>query len=327
MKKFLINTGVFLTSISLFAFTAHAQGVPDVNTGITTLAGLIDAFTKNIVKSLGTMFLALGVVAFFYGVVQYIWGVRQGETAKITAGNKFMGVGLLALFVMFSVYGIIKLGQGILFGSANVNKIDIPEINFVKGTGNATTNTNGGGLNGAGAQMTCPNGVDKVPASLGIGACPGGSGTGGSNGGVNGSDGYLCPDGKTKYFNQSDAKFCPSGTSGGGTKKANGYSCTDSSECTSGFCDPVDDTCTAKGQGSLKPNGYSCTNGSQCSSGFCDPADDTCSNLPVSGGGVGDCGSGEKNECETDSDCQDGQKCFAKYHCLDSPTVCKTVIQ
>lgn len=220
MKKFLINTGIFITSFSFFAVTAHAQGVPDVNNGITTLAGLIDAFTKNIVKSLGTLFLALGVVAFFYGVVQYIWGVRQGEAAKITAGNKYMAVGLLALFVMFSVYGIIKLGQGILFGNTNVNKIDIPEFNFVKGSAtNNTNNTNGNVLNqggGAGVMMTCPNGVDKVPISQGVGACPGGTSSGGSNGGVNGIDGYTCPDGKTKYYNQSDAKFCPDTSTSGG---------------------------------------------------------------------------------------------------------------
>lgn len=256
MKKILINTGIFITSLSFFAVTAHAQGVPDVNNGITTLAGLIDAFTKNIVKSLGTLFLALGVVAFFYGVVQYLWGVRDGKPDKITAGNKYMAAGLLALFVMFSVYGIIKLGQGILFGSTNVNKIDIPEINFVKGSGTTNTNTNGNVLNqggGAGVMMTCPNGVDKVPVTAGVGACPGGTSSGGSNGGVNGVDGYTCPDGKTKYYNQSDAKFCPdTSTSGGASNSGTDWSAGNGTAGTSGGCSDL-------GQSSCESSGGRCS--------------------------------------------------------------------
>ena len=135
MKKSLIISAASFTSLFILsALAVYAQVQPtaaqDLGAGITTVDGLIDKFTKSIVKSTGVLFLSLGVVAFFWGVVQYIWGVRNAEPKTISEGNKFMGYGLLALFVMFSVYGIVKYGQEIIFGKRDMTTIVIPEINF-----------------------------------------------------------------------------------------------------------------------------------------------------------------------------------------------------
>jgi hypothetical protein len=44
---------------------------------------------------------------FFWGVVQYV--INDSEEAKKAKGRQFMIWGLIALFVMFTVWGIVKL--------------------------------------------------------------------------------------------------------------------------------------------------------------------------------------------------------------------------
>jgi hypothetical protein len=158
-----------------------------VAVGIGSIAGLVNAFTQTIVKALGSMFLALGVVAFFYGVVEYVWGLRKGDSTKVANGNKFMGWGLLSLFVMFSVYGIIKFGQNLIFqGTIDPNKIEIPDFIFNKsattGGGGPVTPLPGTGndRSGSGAAIGTGNTGLRVLNPL-----IGGSNSGGSSGGSN----------------------------------------------------------------------------------------------------------------------------------------------
>ena len=73
--------------------------------------------------------MSLAVIAFFWGIVQYIWGLREGNAKKVQDGNQVMIWGIVSLFVMFSIYGIIKLLQ-IWFGLNGSNVITIPEINI-----------------------------------------------------------------------------------------------------------------------------------------------------------------------------------------------------
>lgn len=145
MKKSFILVGASLTSFFILSASVYAQGstADDAKAGITTLAGLVTTFTDTLVKSVGTLFLSAGVVAFFYGIVKYIWGSREGNAKAIEDGNKFMTWALLALFVMFSVYGIIKFAQNVL-GLKEVNTITIPEVNFKReSTGTPTSGPTG----------------------------------------------------------------------------------------------------------------------------------------------------------------------------------------
>lgn len=127
MKK---NSALILTimGVLLIPALASAQGATTVTAGFGTLNTIITSFTSNIVRALVGLFAAMAMAAFFWGLVQYIWGAREGKEDQISKGNKFMIWGLLALFVMFSVWGIIKLFQGVLFGSQNVNTIIIPDL-------------------------------------------------------------------------------------------------------------------------------------------------------------------------------------------------------
>ena len=207
MKKSLTVTAVSFISFALFTITAEAQSLNAVQqtTGaISSLSAIVDAFTGTLVKSLGTLAMAAAVVAFFYGIVQYVWGVRQAEPKVIQTGNEFMKWGLVALFVMFSVYGIIKFGQNILFNNIDVTKITIPEINFVKsGTQQPGVDPFKPAPPGLGGQNSdgkflCPDGATYAND---ISSCPV----------------YTCPDG-TRYYNQSDAKYCKTVSDTGNTQ-------------------------------------------------------------------------------------------------------------
>ena len=214
MKKSFIVAGISLTSFLVFSSIVSAADVATTQQaigGIKSLSDIVDAITKTLVKALGSLAMAAGVVAFFYGVVEYIWGLREGKTDKIVAGRQFMIWGLIALFVMFSVYGFINFGQQLFFKGVDVTKIVIPEFNFTRG--GATTPTpaaadpyaNPAGLvpqsNG---KFLCPDGVSTVPSASDYGNCP------------TVSTSYKCPDG-TPYYNASDAKYCKSVSAGGST--------------------------------------------------------------------------------------------------------------
>jgi hypothetical protein len=118
---------------------ATAFAASSVETGFGTLAGLINTFSNTVVVALGTLLMGGAVVIFFIGIVNYVWGLREGDANKAKSGSTFMLWGLLALFVMFSVYGIVKFWQDTFFGKgADVTTIQIPKLKF------ESTGTSGG---------------------------------------------------------------------------------------------------------------------------------------------------------------------------------------
>ncbi len=190
MKKYFIASILSLIGFFIFSSFAEAQvSSQDVSQGLTTFASLITLFNTTVVKAVGTLFLSMAVVIFFYGVVEYIWGLRQGDSTKAKNGSQFMIWGLIALFVMFSVYGIIKFGQNILFNGRDVTSITIPDINIQTGGGGGTQTTGNNPLIPSSQSLICPDGVTRYnsPAEFNS-VCPV----------------FTCPDGVTKYYNQSD---------------------------------------------------------------------------------------------------------------------------
>ena len=111
MKKISIGLSVGLFVFPLFAFAANLDNVKN----------LVGAF-GDIVDSLIPILIALALVVFFWGLVKYVWS-GGGEEAKKT-GKSIMIAGLVSLFVMVSVWGIITLAQNAL-GVAGTS-VDIP---------------------------------------------------------------------------------------------------------------------------------------------------------------------------------------------------------
>ena len=125
-KAFVSLVATVFVTIPTLAFAELS--VASTKGGFSTIGDLVSTFTSTIVKSVGTLFMALGVVAFLYGIMQYVWGVRGGDPKKIEEGNKFMIWGLVGLFVMFSVFGIVTLAQSLIFNKNDVSIITIPDI-------------------------------------------------------------------------------------------------------------------------------------------------------------------------------------------------------
>lgn len=267
MKK---NKGVRLILISLMvavpaiALAQTSSGINPIG-GIVTFGTIISTITNSIIRAIIALLATGAMAAFFYGIVQYIWGLRDGKEDQIKKGNNFMVYSLVALFVMFSVWGIITYFQRII-GIEGRNTILIPDVQIQTGsrTNNVTplgTSPSAGGGTGQG-RWTCPNGTIYYDQATMQRECPNAVSSGGGSGGA-GSNG---------------------GAAGGGTsKKGLGYTCSADSECLTGFCDPVDDQCSNRSSALQKGLGYSCTNSSECLSGWCDPADSTCSNPTAAG--------------------------------------------
>ena len=57
------------------------------------------------------LFITLAIVVFFWGLIKYLWSM---DSENAHEGLKTMFWGLIAIFVMVSIWGIIKLLQNTL---------------------------------------------------------------------------------------------------------------------------------------------------------------------------------------------------------------------
>lgn len=83
-----------------------------------------DNLTNNVLTSVGTLLMTAAFLFFFYGVVVFILGrvSNKGDLNDLKKGKEFMLWGLIALFIMVSVWGIIRIAQDLL----DVKGSDIP---------------------------------------------------------------------------------------------------------------------------------------------------------------------------------------------------------
>lgn len=130
-----------------------------------TFGDIITAITKNILGALTTLFASAALAAFFFGIVKFILGLRNGDAKDVTFGKQFMGWGLVALFVMFSVWGIIRYGQTVL-GLPQGSNIIIPTIKF--GNDPSSSNSN---QNTSTPTNTSPLGGGQTGSQIGDGIC------------------------------------------------------------------------------------------------------------------------------------------------------------
>jgi hypothetical protein len=114
MKKTALATSI------LFAlpFVAFAQSLVPIRNLISAVNG--------IVATLIPLMIALALVAFFWGLVKYLYAAK-GDPKGGDAAKQLMIWGLVALFVMVSVWGIITLAQQALGVSGNTT-VPIPMV-------------------------------------------------------------------------------------------------------------------------------------------------------------------------------------------------------
>lgn len=135
MKKFFLSLFVVMAVLLPAVSFANPGGTTVVfqtgNTSnnvcsgeITSIAVLFDRVICILRFSLWPLLISMAVIVFVIGVVKYIAGAD--EEAKRTEGRNFMIYGLVALFVMVSVWGLVGVLQG-TFGMSNTPFI--PQLN------------------------------------------------------------------------------------------------------------------------------------------------------------------------------------------------------
>ena len=119
MKKIIYT--FFLLTISILAIPALAAKVTDFK-------GLVNnVFIGGILQPLVPLLIGLGVVVFIYGVLILMFS-EGGE--KKEEGKQYMLWGIIGIFVMVSVWGLVS----ILSGSFNLDntpptiQMDIPNL-------------------------------------------------------------------------------------------------------------------------------------------------------------------------------------------------------
>lgn len=105
-------------------------GVTSSNDGcsdnIENISDLLNLAGCIIISALIPLLITLSVIVFIIGVIKYIAGAD--EAAKRQEGQKFMLYGIVALFVMISIWGLVGILQG-TFGLGNT--VVIPQMQGV----------------------------------------------------------------------------------------------------------------------------------------------------------------------------------------------------
>ena len=105
MKKFIITALVVASAVAPAA--AFAQNLGNIQTLLHSIGTLINIALPIVV--------AIGLLGFFWGLAMFIFGAEE----KKSEGRHLMIWGLVALFVMVSVWGLVRfignalgVGQG-----------------------------------------------------------------------------------------------------------------------------------------------------------------------------------------------------------------------
>lgn len=109
MKKVLIAASLFALPL-----VASAQALSNIP--------ILISFAGDVLNRIIPVIIALTLVTFFWGLFKYV----KGSQKDATQGKHIMIAGLLALFVMVSVWGIIRLMQNTL--GVSTAPVNIPQV-------------------------------------------------------------------------------------------------------------------------------------------------------------------------------------------------------
>lgn len=141
-----INLKIIILSILFIPLLTSAQ------TRFAGVRELITAFS-GIVSLLIIVVAGLALLAFFWGLFKFI--SKAGDSKTHAEGRQFMLWGVIALFVMVSVWGLVRFIQQNL-GIQGGGIFRIEDLNSRTGSsgGSGTGGTSGGGTGGSGSGGT-----------------------------------------------------------------------------------------------------------------------------------------------------------------------------
>lgn len=115
MKKF-----AFIAAVMLLAPMAAFAQLNNVNS-------LLNSFRTILTGTVIPIVIALALLYFFWGLAQYI--LHNGEEDKREDGKRIMIWGVIALFVMTSVWGLVRyLGDALGVPNSGPNDIQLPNV-------------------------------------------------------------------------------------------------------------------------------------------------------------------------------------------------------
>lgn len=126
-KLHLASLGFSLLMLAL-PIIVNAQGATSwCQYEINSLSRLFFLFGCIIQVAIIPILFSLALIVFIVGVIKYI--VNADEATEREQGRKFMLYGIVALFVMVSVWGLVAVIQG-TFGIGN-DSVFIPQLQDV----------------------------------------------------------------------------------------------------------------------------------------------------------------------------------------------------
>jgi len=112
MKKIHLLTASSL--LFVLPFFASAQ--------VRNVTGLI-GWIRETINLLIPLLIAIALIAFFWGLVKYIWAAGDGDAQK--QGKSIMVAGIIGLFLMVGIWGIIGILENTFTG--NVKTVKPPQ--------------------------------------------------------------------------------------------------------------------------------------------------------------------------------------------------------
>jgi hypothetical protein len=106
MQSFILRAGTYL--LLLYPFATSAQDKP------TDLESLV-AILVDLIGTLILLVFALTLLAFMWGIIRG-WIIQGGEAEGIQSGKNVVVVGIIALVIMSSIWGILYMLQSGIFG-------------------------------------------------------------------------------------------------------------------------------------------------------------------------------------------------------------------
>jgi hypothetical protein len=107
-KKIFLSSLVLFTPLLSFAagptFTVTADSCRQANP-LRSIAGFLNFFTCTMVSSVIPLLFTLATAGFIWGIIQYFLNPENEE--KRSQGKSYMLWGIIALFVMVSMWGLV----------------------------------------------------------------------------------------------------------------------------------------------------------------------------------------------------------------------------
>lgn len=106
-NKLYILSSVFAGILAPFNFTFAQNTGNSCSNSMDTLADVFNFATCLLSRSVIPLLITVALVAFMYGVIQYL--INAEDENKRKEGRKFMLWGIISLFVMLGIFGILQV--------------------------------------------------------------------------------------------------------------------------------------------------------------------------------------------------------------------------